>query len=263
MEEQKRPLPIVLRVFMVVALVAVVGIIVYFGAFRIENGDYIAATKHIDIMQTKAKEITAQYNNPAFNAVEVTEEKLSEVSKLILDYENARKALEQSTAVTRDGQVVVEYNKVKQQASQYSQEIQGLVKTVAIMADVLQNCELWLDQIPSISSVVALNESSKDCRDAMEKNESVPHTDYNELFFDKYRDGMINVLSAVQDYYVAGQDGNVAKQAQAQTMIKSSLAVVDELYSKSYSLSNSTTHPREGLSKLKTVLVERSSVILR
>lgn len=238
-------------------------VLLYLVALRPQDADYDAAIAQANTMITDADSFKQLSSDSSFEAATVTSDQLNQATQLASGYNDALKVLADSSAITRDNQVAKVYASVKQQVTDYGHGTADMMATLKALSSIKQDCNVMLANIRSATTVTALNTVSQDCRNAVNKNTSVPLQEFNDQYFVPYRKGVVNVIKALNTYYEAGAASDAAAQKQAQKDLDAALATVEALNAKNYAMTNASVGPKDALNKLLDVLNKQKTVFIR
>lgn len=237
------------------------GAVLYFTVFRLQDSEYDTAGKQIDIMVAKVAAFESA--GGVLFPESLTEAKAKEAKSITNDYKAAVAELEKSRVITNDSEIAKSYGDMRTSVTRYGESSAGMVQTVVAVANIKQQCNDLLNQIPSLKTLDAFNEAGATCKAMLDTYTSVPLADFNSSYFLSYRQEVKDVIAALDTYYTAGQNRDTATQQKAQVSLTAAMASVAELNNNTTALISNTANPAEDLKKLSALIDKRRTVFWR
>ncbi len=264
--EEKKPKKhwaiVIASVSVVVGGLFAVGI--YYAAVRLSDTEYQKATAIIDSMANNAKSLADFGAKHSMDTIdEVDSRTLSTAMGNAQEYSASLKKLQQSPVLQRDGDVKVVYSVNQKRIEDYASSTMTMITTVDIYSNVVQKCIDFGNKMADIKTVDDFDLVSKECFDYAKNHPTVPTKDFNDGMYVKYRDLVLDFISAARSYYVA-----VAKNDK--TVSDKALANVNDVgqqltnvaKGKHYTIQN-TLNPKDQLGAVRASVQQRKDVFFR
>ena len=239
-----------------------VALLVYLYGVKIQDKEYDSAVNHVDSMLSQAASFQEIASENTFSLYTASEQQLAAATKAATQFKESLKALDQSSLVTKDPVIKDSYTSMKTKLEQYSSGASNSIDTFTVVATIKRTCNAFLEKIPTITTISALDDSSAACRSELNKHETVPLNEFNDSFFVPYRNAVGGTVIALNNYYTAATSNDKAGQQKSQNDVSANLKAIETLHNEDYSITNSST-PKASLEELKSTITKRKNTFLR
>lgn len=263
MNEKKTVLSKKLTALLVVAVLVVGALVAYFFFIRVQDSEYDAANQHINTMLTKAAEFEKLAEDGSLNPATLDGLQLANAMQVTGAYTSAFAELQKSRAVSMDATLRAAFDENIEAVQNYGTSSTDMVTTVKAVASIKQSCNTFLDGLPETKKTVPeIQKANALCKSALEEFSSVPLKEFNENYFGIYRKSVSDLIKAIETYYAFDEEAE-SERRDAQQSIDIALYTIAAINGKESNVISNTANPSDGLRKLRDLVSQRKSNLLR
>ena len=236
---------------------------IYYFLIRLPDSEYQKAVSIIASLNISAKNIANVGEKMQDAPSKKMQTYLQEVDLEIKDYIKNLESLKKSPVLLNDNDVKVAYDVNKERIENYATTTAIFVDTFSTLAGLNIVCIDKVQELMNTSDYSNYDSVRRNCLDYATKHQTVPSKDFNDIYYQNYRQATMNLVNAFWDVLDAQTDGDKQANEIATQKYWASVEIIQNpTGGKKVNTSNSL-NPGDQLLNLSTVIEKRKKVLIR